>query len=544
MNKTIVMGFGRMNPVSSGHALLANAILKLAQQNRADHVIFLSRTQDAKKNPLSVDQKVKYARAAFPGANIVGANDKIRTFIEAAKSLSGRYANLIMVAGSDRVAEYQTLLEKYNGKDFTFKSIKVVSAGERDPDADNAAGMSATKLRGYAASNDFAKFRSGVPATLSAALARQMFNDVRAGMGINEDYEEDLMLVQVGETVDYQGVQECVKFVGANYVVFESGKRAWLNEVARPAKPSLNDKIRAARVIAMSLGVDDVDDEMNPSLLVNHALLALRGKSLNAESKAIVTRMMKLADTMGIKHNKPEFGAVKEGQDSADFKINAAGRKVRAIANVSKAETPKTIAPSDASESDVVKGAHNLMHNPGIAQQSEYERRRKIQLKVHESEDEDEFDEDELANISDEDVIEYGYDDDEFCVYDPETGELVEHDLLEDTELNEVLSRVERIKAGARMKRNTSKRERKLEIALKRRSSSDVLARRARRIAVKTMEAKLARRPLNTLSVGEKERIEKRIASMKPLINRLAVRLLPRVRQVEKNRLNSQHTQG
>jgi nicotinic acid mononucleotide adenylyltransferase len=138
MNKTIVMGFGRMNPVSSGHALLANAILKLAQQNRADHVIFLSRTQDAKKNPLSVDQKVKYARAAFPGANIVGANDRIRTFIEAAKSLSGRYANLIMVAGSDRVTEYQTLLEKYNGKDFTFKSIKVVSAGERDPDADNA----------------------------------------------------------------------------------------------------------------------------------------------------------------------------------------------------------------------------------------------------------------------------------------------------------------------------------------------------------------------------------------------------------------------
>ena len=41
----------------------------------------------------------------------------------------------------------KVLLNKYNGKDFTFDPIDVVSAGERDPDADDVSGMLAIKMR-------------------------------------------------------------------------------------------------------------------------------------------------------------------------------------------------------------------------------------------------------------------------------------------------------------------------------------------------------------------------------------------------------------
>jgi hypothetical protein len=69
------------------------------------------------------------------------------------------YTDVTMVAGSDRVREFETILKKYNGVSsrhgmYDFDSIKVVSAGERDPDAEGASGMSASKMRAAAAKGD------------------------------------------------------------------------------------------------------------------------------------------------------------------------------------------------------------------------------------------------------------------------------------------------------------------------------------------------------------------------------------------------------
>ena len=91
-----------------------------------------------------------------------------------------------MVAGSDRVPDFQRLLDKYNGKDFTFKSVKCVSAGERDPDADGVAGMSASKMRLLAKNNDFNGFKRGLPTGYRGA--KRLFNDVRDGMQLKETY--------------------------------------------------------------------------------------------------------------------------------------------------------------------------------------------------------------------------------------------------------------------------------------------------------------------------------------------------------------------
>jgi hypothetical protein len=119
----------------------------------------------------------------FPGANIKPADESIRTFIDMVVMLGTGYDTLYLVAGSDRVPEYQTLLDKYNGKDYSFKQITVVSAGERDPDADGAAGMSATKMRDAAAQNNLSAFKKGLPSHMGSS-AQKMMDDVRKGMGL------------------------------------------------------------------------------------------------------------------------------------------------------------------------------------------------------------------------------------------------------------------------------------------------------------------------------------------------------------------------
>jgi hypothetical protein len=189
--KTIVAAFGRFSPPTIGHGLLVKKVTEVAKSLKADHVVYASRTQDSKKNPLDVSTKVKYLKKMFPSVHFEAANDDVRTFMEmAGKLYDAGYQNFILVAGSDRVAEYQKLLDKYNGQEFKFDSVKVVSAGERDPDAEGAAGMSATKMREAAIKNDFKAFRSGVPSTLSDKDTHDLMNLVRSGLKIKESLDE------------------------------------------------------------------------------------------------------------------------------------------------------------------------------------------------------------------------------------------------------------------------------------------------------------------------------------------------------------------
>ena len=130
---TAVITFGRMNPATVGHEKLVSKVISVASSAKGTPLVYLSHTEDVKKNPLSYNDKIKYAKKAF---GRVVQKTKARTIIEVAKELSGKYANLIIVAGSDRVAEFDTLVNKYNGKEYNFQVIDVQSAGERDPDAD------------------------------------------------------------------------------------------------------------------------------------------------------------------------------------------------------------------------------------------------------------------------------------------------------------------------------------------------------------------------------------------------------------------------
>lgn len=189
-----VMTFMRANPPTIGHSLVVNKVKDVATSVGGSHSVVLSHTQDKNKNPLSSDDKLKHAKRFFPKTNIAVSDKEHPNFLtQAAKFHKKGVTHLHMVAGSDRTGEYHKLLHKYNGTHegalFNFKHIKVHSAGERDPDAEGTAGMSASKMRSHASSGNFKEFKKGIPGHVPEHHAKEMFSDVRKGMQIKEESE-------------------------------------------------------------------------------------------------------------------------------------------------------------------------------------------------------------------------------------------------------------------------------------------------------------------------------------------------------------------
>ena len=190
------MAFGRMNPPTTGHEVLVNKVKSVAAEVGGSHHVVLSHSQDAAKNPLSAEQKVKHAKRFFPDTNISTSDKEHPTFLQhAAKLHKQGVTHLHMVAGSDRVPEYKQKLAQYNGTHkgalYNFKKITVHSAGERDPDAEGTSGMSASKMRGHAAAGKFNEFRKGIPAHVKDSHAKELYNDVRKNMGVKEDVNDE-----------------------------------------------------------------------------------------------------------------------------------------------------------------------------------------------------------------------------------------------------------------------------------------------------------------------------------------------------------------
>ena len=185
---TAVVAWGRMNPITVGHEKLVNKVIAVARDNKAVPHIFLSHSQDAKKNPLSHAEKIKFGQQAF-GRIVTSSGAK--TIIDSTKVLDNQFKNIILVAGSDRIKEFETLLNQYNGKEYKFADIKVVSAGERDPDGDSVSGMSASKMRQYAADDDIVKFVAGLPKKLKKSGDKVMAA-VRKGMNMSEENDLEM----------------------------------------------------------------------------------------------------------------------------------------------------------------------------------------------------------------------------------------------------------------------------------------------------------------------------------------------------------------
>jgi len=192
--RTTAFTFGRFNPPTIGHEKL---IQKVASQPTNDYHIYVSRSVDPSKNPLSLTNKISFLKKMFPKfANKIEPNPSNMILDLATNLYNKGYTSITMVVGSDRVREFETMLKKYNDVHsrhgyYNFKTINVVSAGERDPDEEGATGISASKLRTYAHNGDFKSFEKGVPNTLTKKEKQSLFNSVRKGMNLKELDESD-----------------------------------------------------------------------------------------------------------------------------------------------------------------------------------------------------------------------------------------------------------------------------------------------------------------------------------------------------------------
>jgi hypothetical protein len=257
--KVVYFTFGRMNPPTIGHGKLLDVLASKA--GRSPYKIFLSQSQDPKKNPLSYTDKIKSIRKMFPKhARSIMISKNTKTAMDVLTNLYNQgFRKVVMIVGSDRVIEFETLLNNYNGKEsrhgfYNFMDIKVVSAGERDPDAEGAEGASGSKQRGHAVDNDFIKFSQGLPTTMDTKDSRAMFNAVRKGMGLKEEkhFKNHVSLESVsaereafvagtlfglGDSVVIKETQEVCNVVvlGSNYVIVERSDgmrfRKWLDAV-------------------------------------------------------------------------------------------------------------------------------------------------------------------------------------------------------------------------------------------------------------------------------------------------------------------------
>jgi hypothetical protein len=269
-DKSIAFTFGRFNPPTIGHQKLINKVKSLRTN---DYKIFLSRSQDPKKNPLSPEYKLRVMKDMFKADRRNIELNPTNMVLDLATDLYNQgYTDVTMVAGSDRVREFEGILKKYNGVKsrhglYDFDSIKVVSAGERDPDAEGATGMSASKMRDAAARGDKEAFKKGLPPSYRyPADVERLMSNVRSGMGIKtklaastgsvgaflgyrekpvasmEEFEQnqirDLyvreMIFNIGDKVDYvkEDIEGIVKRRGTNYVVLEDNNnnlhKAWI----------------------------------------------------------------------------------------------------------------------------------------------------------------------------------------------------------------------------------------------------------------------------------------------------------------------------
>ena len=256
--KSIAFTFGRFNPPTSGHEKL---IKKVASVRADTFKIYLSRSNDPKKNPLSPRTKLTHMKMMFPrySRNIEINNTNMILDIASKLHRQG-FTEIFMVVGSDRVREFETILNKYNDVRsrhgyYNFDNINVLSAGERDPDSEGVSGMSASKMRDAATKDDYNTFKKGVPT--GYRNADDLFKDVRKGMRLVASMEYDTnfrpiktlqefeqnqirdlyireMIFNIGDKIKYikEDIDGKVIRKGTNYIVLEDNNnnlhKAWI----------------------------------------------------------------------------------------------------------------------------------------------------------------------------------------------------------------------------------------------------------------------------------------------------------------------------
>ena len=199
---TLTLAFGRFNPPHAGHGKLMDVAAQSVQNEGDDYIIVPSRTNDPKKNPLDADSKVDVMRQLFPqhSSRIVNDPQNTTIFDVLKKAHNDGYTNVNIVAGDDRVKQFDKLSQNYNGSLYDFENLQTLSSGERDDDSEGMEGYSASRMRLAAMEGDFKTFYKNlhqevqneetgeiefVP-LMDRKNAKQYFSTIRQTMGAEE----------------------------------------------------------------------------------------------------------------------------------------------------------------------------------------------------------------------------------------------------------------------------------------------------------------------------------------------------------------------
>ena len=177
-DKTAIFAFGRMNPPTTGHAKLVKKVMSVAKKENGIPMIYPSKTEDNKSNPLAYKTKIEVLKDVF--GNIINTDTSIKTPFDVLEYLNKKkFSKVVFVVGSDRVEEFKKNMSKYVESDLdNIKEFLVVSAGDRDPDAEGVKGISGSKMREYAKKDKFKKFAAGLM-TKNSKLAKKVFKELQ-----------------------------------------------------------------------------------------------------------------------------------------------------------------------------------------------------------------------------------------------------------------------------------------------------------------------------------------------------------------------------
>lgn len=190
--------FGRFNPPTVGHNVLVDKLISEARKTNSDAFVFMSTSQDKKKNPLSFNQKLDILQKIYFNKHRdifrYTSMKPVSPWHICTLLYNEGYREVSFIVGSDRVSEFTKSLLPYNGVEgkhgyFNFTKLDVIKAGDRDPDADDISGMSASKLRKYALEGDYANFVKGMDSNLLDQDKKNVYNIIRDVMkhAVKED---------------------------------------------------------------------------------------------------------------------------------------------------------------------------------------------------------------------------------------------------------------------------------------------------------------------------------------------------------------------
>jgi len=188
LDKKVFFVFGRMNPPTPGHEIMLEEGKLMADSEKADFKIYLSKSYDAKKNPLSYLIKVKFFKKLFPRyAPYLVEDESLKNIINIMTDLDGKYSDAVMLVGEDRVDDFKNLLDRYNGTEYGFDEIIVQNTGGR------VEGRSASAMRSFVEKGDLESFIESYPSNINRELLTSIFNELKTGMKLNENYLNKLI---------------------------------------------------------------------------------------------------------------------------------------------------------------------------------------------------------------------------------------------------------------------------------------------------------------------------------------------------------------